>query len=485
MTDTDLAKTGVSFCDIQLNDAIAYRRIGNSYVLILTDNGQMVFLNSTAGKIVEILDKGIPDNYVPDEISRLYGIDKATATSDFNNIRSSFMDLGILLANGYAPSPSLFFLSAPGAPSDPRDSIKAYCTEAGVPLQAFIEMTPECNLRCTHCYVPFSRTSGERLDLDSFRDLLDQLRDLGCLEVILTGGEPLAYRDLLDVCEYARSLRFSVVIKTNATLLDGATLAAIRRMHVTEIQVSLYSMNASVHDSITGQNGSHEKTVDALKRCHVAGQRCRLSCVVMRSNFRHLKGLTDFAKSIESPIGFDLLVTKLLDGAESSLEERISADDLKWLDEQGVMSEVIFEGSTQIKRSDEDAYGLSSYPIENPESRVCGAACTLLAIDSYGDVRPCIAFPLSLGNVHHGPLREIFSDLNDPVRKIRALRNASFTECKECHLVAACPRCIATIYQETGSTTGKAEAICEIASYHSRYGSSSTPSETTQTPTVP
>lgn len=463
------------FNGIKLNDAIAYRCIGDTYVLVLTDHGQMVFINSTAGSIVEMFDQGVSSSNIPDEICRRFSIDKVTATQDYNSIRSLFMDLGILVPNNYSQIPAVSLSPASELSSDPRDRIKLYCTEEGVPLQAFIEMTPECNLRCTHCYVPFSMTSGKLLNLEAFKNLLDQLQSLGCLEVILTGGEPLSHQNLLEVCAYARQLRFSVVIKTNATLLDDTTLAAIRSMHVTEVQVSLYSMDPLVHDSITGQKGSHEKTIDALRRCHIAGQRCRLSCVVMRSNFRQLNGLKDFAQSIDALIGFDLLVTKRLDGSDMPLKERLSSEDLKWLDEQGVMANIIFEGSTQILKPDEDAYGLSRYPIDDSESRVCGAACTLLAIDSYGDVRPCIAFPMTLGNIQHNSLKDIFSNSNKVVRNIRTLRNSSFVECKGCSLISACPRCIATIYQETGSMVGKANAICEIATYHCRYGNAPDP----------
>ncbi len=466
----------VGFSDARLNDAIAYQRFADTYLVVLTDGGRMVFLNETAGEIVEALDRGVADRDVPREMCRRYGIDSVTAERDYAFLRSSFLTLGLLVRGQGALRVNELPRERPAqSDTDLRESIKSYCTKAAVPFQAYIEMTAACNLRCTHCYLPATKASGYRGYVRAFWSLLDELREIGCLELIFTGGEPLVQRRLLSICEYARRLRFSVIIKTNATLLNDAVLAAFRRMHITEVQVSLYSMDPSVHDAIVRRSGSHAKTLDALKRCHSAGQRCRLSCVVMRSNFHHLDGLVDFARSIDAPIGFDLLVTRQLDGSLGSLEERLLPDDLKWLDRHGIMADIIFRGSAQIRKPNGARYGLSRCPIDDPDSSVCGAARTVVAIDARGNVRPCVAFPWELGNVREQPLREILADSNKQVSYIRSLRNGSFKGCQGCSLASACPRCIATVYQETGSPVGKAEAICLIAPYHQRYGADQRP----------
>ena len=172
---------------IKLNNAIAYRRIGYTYVLILTDIGQMVFLNHTAGHIIELFDKGMPNSLIPDEICRIYCLDKATAYLHYSNICTLFIDLGILIVDNYSQIPSRHISGLSKLNSDPRDRIKLYCSEEGIPIQAFIEITPDCNLSCTHCYFPFTDISEDRLNSKEIHNLLDQLYHLGCLEVIFTG----------------------------------------------------------------------------------------------------------------------------------------------------------------------------------------------------------------------------------------------------------------------------------------------------------
>jgi len=452
---------------ITRND-LAYRKIGESYVAILTDEGRMVFLNGTAGEVLKWLDSGVREQQVPHELSRTYDIDLPTAQSDFEKVRADFCKVGLIQEESASTSASDVPTSLT-ADVDLRHEIKAHCVRSMIPLQAFIEVTNACNLRCTHCYL--SRTAYKRtIKLRLINDLLTQLRDLGCLEIVFTGGEPLVHKHLLKACERARELRFSVVVKSNAALLNEDFVSEFRRLHITEVQVSLYSMNATIHDAITKKPGSHAKTIDALRKCASAGQRTRLSCVVMRSNFKHLTGLKEFAQELRAPIGFDLLVTRCHDGSTASLNERLGRDDLCWLDTNGFMQGTIFGDGTHVRTEEDSKFGLQEYPIEDPSSRPCGAACTIAAIDSFGEVRPCIAFPFSLGNVRDQPLTAILSDANSRARFIRSFTNASFEECSGCDLISACPRCMAVVMQETGACAKRAEAICDLAVYHKRYG---------------
>ncbi|AUB85055.1 PqqD family peptide modification chaperone [Candidatus Thiodictyon syntrophicum] len=438
--------------------------------VILTDRGSMLFLNETAAAIFQMLADGVVGQEAVQEICEQYDIGHDVALRDLEITYASFRTLGLIEHNG---DPAEALALPMESKTDPRKEVKKYCSEHSLPLQAFIEITTVCNLRCKHCYIPDVGAIGplkDPLNISELRDLLKQLRELSCLEVTLTGGEPLMARHLIETCAYARQLGFSVILKTNATLLTEAFVAELRRLHVTEVQVSLYSMDAATHDVFVRQPGSHARTVAGLRLCHALGQRCRISCVVTRSNYQQLDGLKEFATSIDAPIGFDLLVTRRLDGTDDPLIERLTEDDLIWLDQKGVMSDVIFEGSTNIAGLGDQNQLLVSYPIDDPESPICGAANTMVAINVNGDVRPCIAFPYRLGNIREQPLREILSDRNEPTRQIRSYRNRSFTECVGCELIPACPRCMATTYQETGNPVGKADAICRIAQYHRKYG---------------
>ena len=83
-----------------------------------------------------------------------------------------------------------------------------------VPLNASIEITLRCNIRCLHCYnfdrdEPRAACDKPELSTDEIRRVMDDLRAAGCLFLMLTGGEILSRPDLFELLDHARSLNFA------------------------------------------------------------------------------------------------------------------------------------------------------------------------------------------------------------------------------------------------------------------------------------
>ena len=49
--------------------------------------------------------------------------------------------------------------------------------------------------------------------------ILDEIKDAGCLWLLLTGGEPLLRPDFLEIYQYAKHKGFLLTLFTNGTLL--------------------------------------------------------------------------------------------------------------------------------------------------------------------------------------------------------------------------------------------------------------------------
>ena len=68
-----------------------------------------------------------------------------------------------------------------------------------VPINASFELTPVCNLRCDMCYVRMEQSrvaaAGGVCSLREWLHAADALQRMGTLFILLTGGEPLLYRD--------------------------------------------------------------------------------------------------------------------------------------------------------------------------------------------------------------------------------------------------------------------------------------------------
>jgi MoaA/NifB/PqqE/SkfB family radical SAM enzyme len=86
------------------------------------------------------------------------------------------------------------------------------------PVSVMIELLTRCNLACEHCYLPSHSNSG--ISFDRVKLLLYELKELGVINVSLTGGEIFIRDDLLEIIKVARSLYIRVFLLSNGTLLD-------------------------------------------------------------------------------------------------------------------------------------------------------------------------------------------------------------------------------------------------------------------------
>ena len=74
-----------------------------------------------------------------------------------------------------------------------------------------------CNLRCWFCDTPHASWKPEGRDL-SVDEIVSQVEEWDCRHVVLTGGEPMLFAELIPLCERLRQGRRHVTIETAGTL---------------------------------------------------------------------------------------------------------------------------------------------------------------------------------------------------------------------------------------------------------------------------
>lgn len=74
-----------------------------------------------------------------------------------------------------------------------------------------------CNLRCWFCDTPFTswRPEGEDLDVE---EILRQVASFDCSHVVVTGGEPMLFAELIPLCGGLREAGYHITIETAGTL---------------------------------------------------------------------------------------------------------------------------------------------------------------------------------------------------------------------------------------------------------------------------
>jgi 7-carboxy-7-deazaguanine synthase len=88
-------------------------------------------------------------------------------------------------------------------------SIQGESTHAGRPC-AFVRLTG-CPMRCVWCDSEYTFTGGERL---SFDEIFGQLENFGCNLVEVTGGEPLAQKNVFPFIQKLCDAGYEVLIET-------------------------------------------------------------------------------------------------------------------------------------------------------------------------------------------------------------------------------------------------------------------------------
>jgi 7-carboxy-7-deazaguanine synthase len=74
-----------------------------------------------------------------------------------------------------------------------------------------------CNLRCWFCDTPFASWNPEGEDL-AVEEILGQIAPLACRHVVLSGGEPMLFAELIPLCQHLHEAGHQITIETAGTL---------------------------------------------------------------------------------------------------------------------------------------------------------------------------------------------------------------------------------------------------------------------------
>lgn len=92
-------------------------------------------------------------------------------------------------------------------------SIQGESSHAGRPC-AFVRLTG-CNLRCRWCDSEYTFSGGEPMSVD---DVVEKVKSYGCNLVEVTGGEPLAQRESLDLMTRLCDQGLEVLLETSGSI---------------------------------------------------------------------------------------------------------------------------------------------------------------------------------------------------------------------------------------------------------------------------
>jgi radical SAM protein with 4Fe4S-binding SPASM domain len=323
----------------------------------------------------------------------------------------------------------------------------ARALKLGIPLSVQVDVTYRCNERCVHCYLDHE-DHGE-MNTAEIKGVLDQLAEAGVFFVIFSGGEVFMRQDFFELLEYARALMFHIKVKTNAFMIGPKEADRLRDLGIHSVQVSIYSHRPEVHDAITKLPQSLKRTVAGIRMLTERGIKVIVANVLMRQNMNDYAGVKALADELGAEYTIDPTITPMMDGDRSIVGLGLRREELEDVFRNPELVGNVEEFCTPPPPVDGDV--LDELP--------CSAGHTAAYVSPYGDVYPCVQFPLPTGNLRKQKFIDIWR-YSPQLAEVRSISLRELPVCSSCSHAGVCTRCPGLAYME-GNMRGPSQLDCE------------------------
>jgi AdoMet-dependent heme synthase len=340
-------------------------------------------------------------------------------------------------------------------------------------------LTYRCNLACEHCYLDAGGTPlvgtenfADRSELgteECFR-VIDEIAAFApeCL-TILTGGEPLLRRDILEIVRRASERGLWVVVGTNGVSITENVATRLAEAGARGLSLSLDALDADRHDRFRNVRGAWRNTVEGAEILNRTGLPFIVQTTAGSHNLGELDAIADFAHDRLAakvwnlyflvPTGRGQFVSDITpaqyDEVLASLYRIQRKYDRRMLVNAKCaphyIKTVLENAETDPVSTDADgAKTPGLFPIRTYSGGAggCPAGTHYMGIRPNGDVTPCPYLPVFAGTLRSSSLADLWtsSELFAGIR----LRTSLGGRCGECEMNGHCGGCRARAYGMTG-----------------------------------
>jgi len=307
-----------------------------------------------------------------------------------------------------------------------------------------LRITLRCNLTCRYCFLGTSlhQTEYDVMLLEDYKKLIRICKDKGLKEVVFTGGEPFVRFGLLrELVEYSSYLELKTKIHSNGTLLSRERCEQLKNAGLTEIRISLDTIDEILFEKITGSRSMYKKLNDNIQNLTnheelIVGGRFTITGL----NFQQIPDVYGYCAALK----FDYLELKPVanvGNATNNLEVSLPKEQHIFAIKEALRLEI----SKKIElRFDSPCFQFLVEDTTIPHY-VCSCSSKRLSVSPSGEVTPCVYLGIeevSIGNIFKDDIQDLYhSEFN---KKMRFTLPA---ECKQCSYLEMCKGgCKARIY---------------------------------------
>lgn len=316
-----------------------------------------------------------------------------------------------------------------------------YCS---IPNELWIHLTNRCNLACPFCYSS-SGFSGERsLDKDSILRFVSEIPIMERKRIVLSGGEPLVYQDLIPLVQELKSLGFKITLISNGTI--GGEFYPELVKYLDTFQFSVDGTTEQINSITRGKNHL-EVTIQNINYAHDLGMDNIV--VSFTSNKFNIFDLPNMAKFCNKNHVNHIHVTRIIPSgrANESVNDlapkpedfeanvkQLANNILEINDLSAFKSQIVEVDFDELKKRKYLSFSISSDPVrkltEQTKITTCSLANGTLSINYDGYLYPCGC--LSVDNLRIGHISEGIDNIMEKGKKLCSHFNVDNPEMQDC-----------------------------------------------------
>ena len=396
---------------------IIYRNVGNYWHFLNYTSGDLMSFDSDDGKLLLENLQNWESLELSDELRKFFGTNSHVVNSRL--CRGALIELGM---------------------------------EFSFPTTVNIELNRRCVLRCQHCYISQSAlksTNNELFDTFSIGEverILDTLIKMGVFLIVLTGGEPFLNKNVEHFIQVAAEKNLIIELFSNLQFLpDWFKRYKATDLSIGRIQTSVYSNLADVHDAITGNQGSHQRTFNNLLWLKENGYWVEAVTPLMGMNFDSRIQVQKFFEKLDIAQSFSWPINDEYYVAEKTKSRLNITKEQFW--------QFCQENPDFILKPD----------CSDKDAPICAAGNALFSISANGDVFPCSQYPQKTGNIMDSPLPDIW--LSDDMRTVANYKKGDIVQIPMLYNF-----CMGNNYSETGHPFQMPATLQEVFEFYEQKG---------------
>ncbi|MGL5717850.1 MAG: radical SAM protein [Paraclostridium sp.] len=321
------------------------------------------------------------------------------------------------------------------------------------PIYCSMNITPKCNLLCTHCSGSYSENIDNELSIEEWKNIIDEIDKNEIFFVNITGGEPTSYDGIWEILDYLDEKNIYYTLSSNLIISeDDINKLILHKDYLRNIKVSVdgydpYSLSEIRKSIYLSEEELFQRlynNYNILKRNNI---QISVATVLHKYLVKDISRMVDFIKQL-SPSNW--IVTPIIPIGRASINrEKIIPEiesilDIDW---NSIKTE-LENNNINFARVD--------FPDEETRDPYGCSACSDAAIINYnGDLGPCQlaldimpSYGFEFGNLKNQSFNEIWEGAT-----FNIFRHFQEKGCYDCKINKECKKCIPQSLKEFGELT--------------------------------